>query len=284
MLRSQELKKKSRIAFEWVLKANGAVMKAETKVRADHAKSRGVPLPDELAATIASYPLQMAACRAVKQCLDSAEQSVYEDLQCTYRGVVDKVTGEVLENCKPKNVSLVAFEWVLMTNGNIMKAVTHVRADNAKTRGVPIPDELVAHFASCSLQKVARRAVERYLDSADGASKRSPYEELQCTYRGVVDEVTGEVFENRNPKTVSLVAFEWMLHINGAIMKAVTHVRADDAQNQRVPLPKELDAAVEKVLLWQAASSAAEGVTREVVDKNLLKDVECQYSAGIFLI
>ena len=176
MLRSQELTKKSRIAFEWVLKANGVVMKAETHVRADNAKSRGVPLPDELAATIASYSLQMAACRAVKQCLDSAEQSVYED--------------------------------------------------------------------------------------------------LQCTYRGVVDEDTGEVLDNRNPKTVSLVAFEWMLHINGAIMKAVTHVRADHDKNQGVPLPKELDAAVEKVLLWQAASSAAEGVTREVVDKNLLKDVE----------
>ena len=186
MLRSQELTKESRIAFEWMLKANGVVMKAETHVRADHAKSQGVPLPDELAATIASYSLQMAACRAVKQRLDSAEQSVYEDLQCTYRGVVDEVTGEVLENCKPKKVSLVAFEWVLK--------------------------------------------------------------------------------------------------INGAIMKAVTHVRADNARNQGVPLPEELATAVEKVLLWKAASSAAEGVTREVVEKNLLKDVECQYSAGIFLL
>ena len=120
MLHSQKPTKKSRVAFEWVLKVNDAVMKAETHARADHAKSRGVPLPDELAATIASYSLQMAACRAVKQRLDSAEQSVYEDLQCTYRGVVDEVTGEVLENCKPKKVSLVAFEWALMTNGNIM--------------------------------------------------------------------------------------------------------------------------------------------------------------------
>ena len=183
MLRSQELTKKSRIAFEWALKANGVVLKAETHVRADHAKSQGVPLPDELAATIASYSLQMAACRAVKQRLDSAEQSVYEDLQCTYRGVVDEVTGEVLENCKPKKVSLVSFEWALMTNGNIMKAVTRVRADNAKNQGVPLPEELAT--------------------------------------------------------------------------------------------------AVEKVILWKAASSAAEGVTREVVEKNLLKDVECQYSAGM---
>ena len=70
----------------------------------------------------------------------------------------------------------------------------------------------------------------------------------------------------------------------GAIAKAVTHVRADHAKNQGVPLPEELATAVEKVLLWKAASSAAEGVTREVVEKNLLKDVECQYSAGIFLL
>ena len=184
MLHSQQPTKKSRVAFEWVLKVNDAVMKAETHVRADNAKSRGVPLPDELAATIASLPLQKAACRAVKTCLDSAEESVYEDLECTYRGVVDEVTGEVLENCKPKKDSLDAFEWALKTNGNIMKGVTHVRADNAKNRGAPLPEKLAS--------------------------------------------------------------------------------------------------AVGKVLLWQAASVAAERVTREVVDKNLLKDVECQYSAGIF--
>ena len=160
MLRSQELTKKSRIAFEWVLKANGAVIKAETHVRADNAKSRGVPLPDELAATMASYPLQMAACQAVKQCLDSAEQSVYEDLRCTYRGVVDEVTGEVLENCKPKKVSLVAFEWALMTNGNIMKAVTRVRADHAENQGVPLPEELATAVEKVLLWQAASSAAE----------------------------------------------------------------------------------------------------------------------------
>ena len=161
MLRSQELTKKSRIAFEWVLKANGAVMKAETHVRADHAKSQGVPLPDELAATIASLPLQKAACRAVKTCLDSAEESVYEDLECTYRGVVDEDTGEVLMNCKPKEVSLVAFEWALKVNGAIVKAATHVRADNAKSRGVPLPDELAAVVERTLLWRAASSAAER---------------------------------------------------------------------------------------------------------------------------
>ena len=179
------------------------------------------------------------------------------------------------------NKSHIAFEWVLKTNGHTMKAVTHVRADSAKARGVPFPDELAAHLAACSLQRAAHRAVELYLDSADGAFKQSLYEDLQCTYRGVVDKDSGEVLDNRNPKELSLVAFEWVLMTNGNIMKAVTRVRADHAKNQGVPLPEELATAVEKVLLWKAASSAAEGVTREVVEKNLLKDVECQYSAEI---
>ena len=161
-----------------------------------------------------------------------------------------------------------------------MKAETHVRADHAKSRGVPLPDELAATIASLPLQKAACRAAKTCLDSAE----ESVYEDLECTYRGVVDEDTGEVLENRNPKTVSLVAFEWVLMTNGNIMKAVTRVRSDHAKNRGVPLPEELATAVEKVLLWKAASSAAEGVTREVVEKNLLKDVECQYYAGIFLL
>ena len=81
----------------------------------------------------------------------------------------------------------------------------------------------------------------------------------------------------------SRIAFEWVLKANSAVMKADTHVRADHAKSQGVPLPDELAAVVERTLLWRAASSAAERVTFEESDSKVLKGVECKYPAKSFL-
>ena len=92
------------------------------------------------------------------------------------------------------------------------------------------------------------------------------------------------MLQSQKPTKKSRVAFEWVLKVNDAVMKAETHVRADHAKSRGVPLPDELAAVVERTLLWRAASSAAERVTFEESDSKVLKSVECKYPAKSFLI
>ena len=61
-------------------------------------------------------------------------------------------SGEVLQSQKPKKTSYVAFEWALKIDGATMKQEPRVRADNAKARGVPLPEELVAAMATSKLR------------------------------------------------------------------------------------------------------------------------------------
>ena len=98
-----------------------------------------------------------------------------------YRGVLDKASGQVLQNQNPNRKSYVKFEWSLMINGAIMQREECVRADHATVRGVPLPDELAAAIATSAMRKVASRAVE-------ACRMDSSCEYLQCAYRGVVNE------------------------------------------------------------------------------------------------
>ena len=50
-------------------------------------------------------------------------------------------SGEVLQSQKPKKTSYVAFEWALKIDGTAMTQEQRVRADHAKARGAPVPEE-----------------------------------------------------------------------------------------------------------------------------------------------
>ena len=142
----------------WTLKINGKIMQQEQRVRAGNAKAQGVPLPEELAAAIATSAFVRAASRAAEAC---RMQIGCENLKCTYRGVATHDTGEVREGLNPREKSLVVFEWTLEIDGTTMTQEQRVRADNAKTRGVPFPEELAATVAR-SFFKTAASSAAKY--------------------------------------------------------------------------------------------------------------------------
>ena len=196
-----------------------------------------------------------------------------------YLGVIDVDTGKAHLDWKPKARSHVAFDWVLKSDGAIVRQESRVRADNAKARGVPLPEELATAIATATFRGVASQATERW---AGAAGKQSGYEDLTCTYRGVVNEETGDVVLDLLPKDQSLVAFEWVLKSDGAIVRQESRVRADNAKIRGAPVPGELAAAVAKASLGVAASSAAERVLRaEQGGGDFLKDVSCKYSGMV---
>ena len=82
---------------------------------------------------------------------------------------------------KPKDKSLVVFEWALKIDGVTVQHEGRVRADNATARGLQLPDELAAAISISALRKVESRAVE-------ACRMDSSCEYLQCAYRGVVNE------------------------------------------------------------------------------------------------
>ena len=57
-------------------------------------------------------------------------------------------TGEVLENWKPKEKSVVVFEWTLTIDGEAVMHEQRLRVDNANSRGVPLPGEFATPYCT----------------------------------------------------------------------------------------------------------------------------------------
>ena len=66
----------------------------------------------------------------------------------------------MLDNMKPKDKSLVVFEWALKIDGVAVQHEGRARADHATARGLQLPDELAAAISISALRKVASRAAE----------------------------------------------------------------------------------------------------------------------------
>ena len=76
-----------------------------------------------------------------------------------YSGIVDLETGGVLPEADVASKAKAAFEWSWVFASDAYVETVTCRVDDAKTRGVPVPDALTGHVNVHSLKDAASAAV-----------------------------------------------------------------------------------------------------------------------------
>ena len=76
-----------------------------------------------------------------------------------YSGIVDLDTGGVLPEADVASKATAAFDWSWVFASDAYVETVTCRVDDAKTRGVPVPDALTGHVNVHSLKDAAHAAV-----------------------------------------------------------------------------------------------------------------------------